>query len=1281
LAARLPAWPALLWLAFVIYGTLVPLDFPPRPWSHAWATFSRLSWDARGPLSLTDLVTNVVLYLPLALLARGAWSTRGPAGAWLAGGAIGLGCVLLSLGLEFTQGFTVSRTPLFTDILMNALGAGIGLLLWPVLGARLAAGLGALSACRARPCPVTAASSWPRRLAPVLLVPYLGVLAWANGWFSGAWLSLTAAMDRLPVLHLAPFYQHYFADIGFALQSVIVLLLAYVPIGLGLWAARRRAGSVWTLARWVAFWGLLVAGLFEAGKLFLAERQPDFTNPLFAAVGSALGALLACRQAPSFGVMSREPATRPVTVAAVHGVAVGVATGWRVLAVTALIAALYGLWNLPFARVPLALGALVYGLLLWRHPQAWLVAVPALLPVLDLAPWSGRFYFDEFDLLLLLTLAVGYWRHATAGATGGRLPVGLRLTLGLYTLSCLISLAIALWPLPPLDLNSFTHYYSPYNGLRVAKGLLWVLALLPLLASQARAGVAVGRLFALGMALGLAGMVLAVAWERAVFSGLTDYTRDFRVAGLMSSMHTGGSHIEAYLVLALPFLALLLVGRHGGALAPLVAVLFLGGLYALAVTFARGGYLALALGLLVLALGWWTRARRAATGRPLTPVAVMAALAVALLAGALLAPILGGSFARDRLAQSGRDAGVRAAHWRDALTIKDQDWRSELFGMGLGRYPITYFYRSSEGTRSASFSYFDQDGRRGLALGAGTPVYVEQKVPVRHGVIYQLEVTARAASGNAKLNVLLCERTYFDSFGCASASFPLSDAWSVHRQPLVLDWPGGRGRPVTLSLENPAPQSTAELSGISLRDPEGRNWVSNGDFANGADRWFFTAFNHLGWHIKNLWVGLLFEQGVLGLLAFALLTGYGLYRIGGRFLRSGDMVSLAVLAGWVGFLTVSMVDSLFDAPRLTLLFLLTLFVGSLAPHAQAATADAKARPAPARPAESEPMPAPTAPGAAIQIALRPRLWRDLCLGVGLLAGVALALPHLPGLPYNVRELIYQGSPVLSALALSVFWFWFAGLPAVLALGLSTSRPLRALYLPATLLHAAGAAWLVTAAVPIESVGDLVGTPVLGWPGRLEELSRLTVLFAAASVMLTGGAWLARSLVARYRQAGLPTWALAALILLGLAHWVVVERAATDNLTELMAGGGGLRSGLALTACGLLLATCASLLAVGKGLTRRAILFWVVLAVPVSYGMLALGLEDQILKYGQEFSALQFLLSTDRTHLVSGVELALRYAVASCAALAAIALAQWPFLGWSGVTSTPRHGRGRRRARG
>lgn len=45
-------------------------------------------------------------------------------------------------------------------------------------------------------------------------------------------------------------------------------------------------------------------------------------------------------------------------------------------------------------------------------PRLWLFVVPAALPWLSFAPWTGWFFVDEFDLLLLATLAGGLAREA-----------------------------------------------------------------------------------------------------------------------------------------------------------------------------------------------------------------------------------------------------------------------------------------------------------------------------------------------------------------------------------------------------------------------------------------------------------------------------------------------------------------------------------------------------------------------------------------------------------------------------------------------------------------------------------------------------------------------------------------------------------------------------------------------------------------------------------------------------------------------------------------------------
>ena len=71
-----------------------------------------------------------------------------------------------------------------------------------------------------------------------------------------------------------------------------------------------------------------------------------------------------------------------------------------------LLAVVWFVADFPVARLLLAAGFCVYALLLWKVPDSWMLVLPAALPVLDFAPWSGRFFFTAFDALVLLSAAV-----------------------------------------------------------------------------------------------------------------------------------------------------------------------------------------------------------------------------------------------------------------------------------------------------------------------------------------------------------------------------------------------------------------------------------------------------------------------------------------------------------------------------------------------------------------------------------------------------------------------------------------------------------------------------------------------------------------------------------------------------------------------------------------------------------------------------------------------------------------------------------------------------------
>jgi len=261
-------------------------------------------------------------------------------------------------------------------------------------------------------------------------------------------------------------------------------------------------------------------------------------------------------------------------------------------------------------------------------------------------------------------------------------------------------------------------------------------------------------------------------------------------------------------------------------------------------------------------------------------------------------------------------------------------------------------------------------------------------------------------------------------------------------------------------------------------------------------------------------------------------------------------------------------------------------------------------------------------------------------------------------PYNVRELFWADAAWLSALLLALACYWLAVWPVWLARR-RVSGLVRLSQLPLGLLAYGGVAFiLLRAAVPEESLFDLVGSPILKWPRSLELGLRWIALAAVPGVLL----YLATQTVRRWRGRRLDAphfWA--ALPVLVLAYWGVVAQAATDNLTELIATPWPLAFA-ALCAAFYAVFLAAALLASPAVATQRTVRWaGVMLSLPFAAGCLHLGLAGEIDKYGQQFSALQFLLSTDRQHYAALPVIWLRYVVLHVLVIVALASLQWPHL--------------------
>ena len=268
--------------------------------------------------------------------------------------------------------------------------------------------------------------------------------------------------------------------------------------------------------------------------------------------------------------------------------------------------------------------------------------------------------------------------------------------------------------------------------------------------------------------------------------------------------------------------------------------------------------------------------------------------------------------------------------------------------------------------------------------------------------------------------------------------------------------------------------------------------------------------------------------------------------------------------------------------------------------------------------------------------------------------------RLPGLPYNIPKLMPAGpAGVVAALGLATTLWWMLAAPMWVLW--PQRRAWRVFFVPLGLVHGLLTFALLRAAVPLPMIHKVIGSPVLGWGGPWEEIGRFLALHLSLAMPVFGAMLLVQVPWRPAALAGFVSWVVAALMLAWPLHWLVVESAATDNLVELMRGGGGLGTSTALAAGIGLIAAAGSAVSLALAQTQRRgpLLGLALLALLVAPGLLWSGLEPTVVKYDRVFSAWQFLFSASRQNYATGTGLWLRAALAMAAVVTAVAVLQYP----------------------
>ncbi|HEY8877879.1 MAG TPA: hypothetical protein VIN03_09970 [Roseateles sp.] len=316
---------------------------------------------------------------------------------------------------------------------------------------------------------------------------------------------------------------------------------------------------------------------------------------------------------------------------------------------------------------------------------------------------------------------------------------------------------------------------------------------------------------------------------------------------------------------------------------------------------------------------------------------------------AVVAAVGGGSYLRDRVATWKEDGQTRLTHWREGLRLL-HGGRQWLLGKGAGRFVASNFYEGPISSQVGDYRLRHDPTESYLALTAGRHILgygeqfrVSQRIPAPTPGQISIELVSRTAT-DAKLVLEVCEKNliYLDRCYNTITLLKAPTAEEGGEQAGVGDWRTSRlklgpvpalggdwwaPRFVTFSMALDTRGARADIARIALQDAQGRQLLVNGDFNREMARWFFSSDrNHLPWHIKNVALHVLFEQGLVGLALLSVAYLLALVRL--SFGRGRDHpLAPAIVAALIGFGVVGAFDSLIDAPRIGFIFFSLLLLG------------------------------------------------------------------------------------------------------------------------------------------------------------------------------------------------------------------------------------------------------------------------------------------------------------------------------------------------------------------
>ncbi len=263
-----------IYLGFVVYGSLVPLEFRYIPFEQAVRKFGEIPYLQIGIQSRSDLVANFLLFIPLTFLAMGALTRENRRRARpliaLTTAAV---AALISVSVEFAQIYFPGRTTSQNDIFAETAGGVMGIGLWFCFGGRITRWARSLWAEQARD-----------RLVVKILTGYVVLLIIYQMLPLELTISLVEVYHKWKAskVNIFPFCDPGGVEAYTILSKVAVM----IPTGyLLMLLQRRRRYRIFRAVVQVC----ILAGLIEAAQLFVLSRYSSSTDVVLGTIGGLLG--------------------------------------------------------------------------------------------------------------------------------------------------------------------------------------------------------------------------------------------------------------------------------------------------------------------------------------------------------------------------------------------------------------------------------------------------------------------------------------------------------------------------------------------------------------------------------------------------------------------------------------------------------------------------------------------------------------------------------------------------------------------------------------------------------------------------------------------------------------------------------------------------------------------------------------------------------------------------------------------------------------------------------